>query len=602
MKQKKALSKILVCLMAAFLLISVTGCGGGDSSGSADSTSSTVKENNPSKEAVDDSTGKNDDDGQEKEHVVLRMFNAEVETSRSSRDDDVGRKIYEDTGIEIEFIPFSESQYEKARMMLAAQDFEGLDFITTGMNDVTSLYIESNMLVNLDDYKDQLGNFYAYEEDVIPYWRTLDSENGNLYIWQSGPDQIQMTSTCLDMVTRVDALEACGWPDLDTTDDYVEFLKEAMEKIPESNGQKSIGMSCFWGDSLGPLITTYLPRHSGYQMFYETTGMVDVETGEIISLIDHPTAKETFAFYNTLYREGIMDAEIWTDGFAECQAKADSGVPITINFMNWAVTGANAKAIERGKEDMQYIVTPIRLASAKENNRTRYEAYTSMRPDNTTGILVTSENIEKAVELVNYMATAEMTLLTGWGEEGVDYTLDADGGIVCSDSFIQMMSSTEGSAYAIDKGFSGNYVNFPIRATATMPNGHAGRYTNDPAFTMAGATEVQLHAYENLGWENLTSPWRDNPNFKFEPFDITTYSIAGDLGNTSDIAKTEEKIAAYLDQQIPQLITADSESSFEKLYEEICATAESMGLPDVIKAYNEQLANADAVVEKYMQR
>ena len=447
------------------------------------------------------------------EPVTLRMLNSQVDNACSSRDDRWDKKIYEELGIEIEFILFSESLYEKARMMLASQDFEGLDFITTGLNDITSQYIAAGMLVNLDDYRDQLGNFYEYEADVIPYWRTLDTENGGLYFWQSAPDQIQMTSACLDIVTRVDALEACGWPELDTTDDYIAFLKEAMEKIPESNGQQSIGMSGFWGDAVGPLVTTYLPRHSGYQMFYESTGMVDVDTGEIIALVSHPAAKETFAFYNTLWREGLMDREIWTDGMPECQAKADSGVPITVHFMNWVVTSANAKAEERGTPEMQYIVTPIRLASAKEEGRTRYEAYTSLRPDETTGILSTSENIAKAVELINFMATEEITLLSGWGLEGEDYTVDQDGQMVCTDSFVNGVSS-EGNSFIDARGLR-QYVFFPTRSNAMLENGQAGRYVNDPAFLMANATETQLKAYDAYGWADLTSPWRENPNFAF---------------------------------------------------------------------------------------
>lgn len=584
MKKKRTMLRVLSFVMAFSLLVSVAGCSdGGTASGE------------PARSSTESGAG-------EKEKVVLRMLNSKVNAHASSLDDTVGQKIFEDTGIEIEFIPFSESMFEKARMMLAAQDFEGLDFVTTAMNDITSQYIDAGMFVNLDDYRDKLENFYSYEEDVIPYWRTLDKKEGNLYFWQAGPDQIQMTNTCLDVVTRVDALEACGWPDLDTTDDYIAFLKEAMEKIPQSNGQDSIGMSCFLGDAVGPLITTYLPRHSGYQSFYESVGMIDVDSSSIIPLVTDPAAKEGFAFYNTLWREGLLDREVWTDGFNECQAKADSGVPITINFMNWAPTSANQKAAERGEEKMQYIVTPIRLTSAKTEGKTRYEAYSSMRPDETTGILATSQNIDKAIELINYMATEEMTRLSGWGVEGEDYTFDADGQIVCTDSFVQKRNSSDGSSYIQERGIDERYSFFPTRSQATMKNGQAGKYMNDPAYVMASATETQLKAYEAYGWEDMTSPWKDNKNFKFEPFDVSNYTVAGDLGTESDEAKKEEKIASYLNQQIPIVITAETEEDFEAQYAEMCRKVEEMGISEVIAAYNQQLEEIDALVKEYSQK
>lgn len=585
MKKRKSMIRVASCLMALFLLAPVVGCGNNGTSGSEGSQGSEVE------------SGSN-----EKEPVVLRMLSSKVDTQTSSLDDTVGQKIYEDTGIEIEFIPFSESLFEKARMMLAAQDFEGLDFVTTALNDITSQYISAGMLVNLDDHRDKLENFYAYEEDVIPYWRTLDKENGGLYFWQAGPDQIQLTSTCLDVVTRVDALEACGWPELDTTDDYIAFLKEAKEKIPQSNGQETIGMSCFLGDSVGPLITTYLPRHSGYQSYYESVGMIDVDSSSIIPLVSDPAAKEGFAFYNTLWREGLLDREVWTDGFNECQAKADSGVPICINFMNWATTSANIKAAERGEEEMQYIVTPIRLTSAKEEGKSRYEAYSSMRPDETTGILSTSQNIDKALELINYMATEEMTLLSGWGVEGEDYTVDADGQLVCTDEFVTKLTSGEGTSYIKERGIDEKYVYFPTRSNAVMKNGQAGKYINDPAYLMASATDTQLKAYNQYGWEDMTSPWRDNPNFEFVPFDVTNYVVAGDLGTESDIAKTEEKITSYLNQQIPIVITAETQEDFEAKYAEMCAKVQEMGIDDVIAAYNQQLDEVDALVEGYSQK
>src|SRR5690606_15792343 len=105
----------------------------------------------------------------------------------------------------------------------------------------------------------------------------FDQADGGLYVWQAGPDQLQMTSPPNDMNMRVDVLEALGWPKLDTTDDYVKVLGDALEKFPTTLGHQSIGMINFYGEALGPLLATYLPRHSGYQHFYKTTGLIDVE-------------------------------------------------------------------------------------------------------------------------------------------------------------------------------------------------------------------------------------------------------------------------------------------------------------------------------------
>lgn len=522
------------------------------------------------------------------EPVVIKVLGNGLDAVYSSLDDEIGKMIFDKFKMEIQFIPFNESHFEKALMMLAAQNWGDIDIVNTALDDVTLKYVDADVLVNLDDYRDLMPNFYSYESDLIPFWRNFDKKNGNLYVWQSGPDQLQMTQPCLDVVVRVDALEACGWPDLDTTDDYVAFLKEAMEKIPMSNGMPSIGMAFFYGDTVGPLLSTYLPRHSGYQHFYKTTGLVDVDSGEIVPLVSHPYYKATAEFYNELYREGIMDPEAWTDGFAECSAKGDSGVALSINFMNWGVVGWNQKAIERGTPEMQYIVTPIRLQIAKDEGRnTRYELYNSVRPDETCGILKTSPNAERIVQVINYMATEEMTVLNGWGQEGRDYTMNGDQ-MVPTAKFIETMTGPGASDYLKSVGINTYSTLFPMRTVGLLPNGQAGRYSNDPAFAMAAATDVQKDAYAKLGWKNNVSGWTDNKNFVFKPFDITNYVVAAVLDPESEEAKTEEKITQYLNAAIPKLITCETKDDFEVKYQEMVDQVNELGLDQVIALYNKQ--------------
>lgn len=536
---------------------------------------------------------------EELEPVVIRVLSRLVDSERSSLDDEVGRMIYDALKIEIRFIPFNESNYEKAQMMLAAQNWGDLDMVNTAMNEITSQYIASDAFVNLDDYRDIMPNFYNYCADLIPYWRNFDAEEGNLYVWQNGPDQLQMTQPCLDIVVRTDVLEALGWPDLDTTDDYIEFLKRALEIFPESNGQPSIGMSCFFGDAVGTLVSTYLPRHSGFSDAYKTTCMIDVENQQFIPKISHPYYKETAKFFNTLYQEGILDPEIWTDGFNECQAKMDSGVALSVWFMNWVLPGANTNAVSRGQEDQQYIVMPVRLQIAEDEGRnTRYEIFTSYRADNTMGILKTSPNVERICQLLNFMATPEMALRCGWGQEGREYTVDADGKLVLTQEFLDILTNTNMNDYLYDAGINFSYSDFlPLRTTGLLKNGQAGVCLADPAYSMSAATERQREAYAALGWANNTSGWSDNKHFKFVPFDLSLFQAAVVLDAESDEGKIEAKITDYLQGAIPKLMSSNSDEEFEAQYAEMCAKCAELGEDRLIAKYNEQYKTSADQIE-----
>lgn len=540
---------------------------------------------------------------EELEPIVIKVL-AQGDAQRSSLEDEVGRLIYDELKIEIEFVPFNESNYEKALMMLAAQNWGDLDLVCTALDDTTAKYIAADAFVNLDDYRDQMPNFYEYCADLIPYWRNYDAENGNLYVWQPGPDQLQMTQPCLDIVVRTDALEALGWPDLDTTADYVDFLKQAMQMFPESNGQPTIGMSSFWGDAVGPLVTTYLPRHSGYSHPYKIYSLIDVESERFISGIDHPYYYESAKFFNTLWREGILDSEVFSDDMNMCQAKLESGVPLSVWFMNWGTTTANQYAIERGQEDAQYIVMPVRLQIAKDEGRDkRYEIYTSYRVDSTFGILKTSPHAERICQMIDFVSTPEMTARCGWGLEGRDYTVDEDGKFVCSEEFLSTMAGAGAQDYKLATGINSFYSQlFPIRSVGLMQNGQAGTYANDPAFKMAAATAREKEAYAHLGWQDNTSGWTDNPHFEFIPFDLSLYQAAVTLDAESEEAKIETRVTDYLNGAIAKLICCESEEAFEAQYREMCKMVEEMGVSQVTDKYNQQYQEITDRIEQLKAR
>jgi putative aldouronate transport system substrate-binding protein len=531
-----------------------------------------------------------DGKAQDKPLVTYKVLARGIDKPRSSTEDEVGKMIKEKFNVVFDYIPFNETPSDKALLMLAANDWGDLDFVNTGIDAVTKKYIEAGAFLKLDDYKQQIPNFFNYEKDLIPYWRNLDTKNGNLYVWQAGPDQLQMTSEPLDMNVRVDVLEALGWPKLDTTDDYINFLREAVKKFPTSADQKSIGMINFWGEAYGPLLATYLPRHSGYQHFYKTTGFVDVDAGKIIPLASHPYLKETLKFWNILSREGIMDKEAWTDKQAEFGKKWESGVALSANFAKWLVPSVNAKLANSGHPEMQYIVTPIRLSIAKkEGKNVRYELFNGVRPDETTGILKKAKSPERFLEVLNFMSTEEMTIRLGWGVEGRDYTMK-DGQRIPTAELLKIIKDGDPNKELLARnGLYGNI--FPTRNVATGPNGQANNFRNDTQYLMAAATETQKKAYKAYGWNTMLDAWHKNPNFKFTPFDITPYASSTNLDPDTEEAKIETKIMELMDKQIPLMISAKDDAQFESLYNAAVKKVDELGQKKLIDKYNEQLAN-----------
>ena len=589
---KSTLAKTLV--LAIILALALAACGRGDNDGDAGDTPPPVATPTPAPaDTADDDDDDADVEDTVRESVTVSMF-ALGDVPMSSLDDNFGRRIYEEIGVEILFIPVAGSATEAAMMMLAAQDWGTLDIIP--LWGAVWEHIAAGALVNLDNHRDVLPNFFSFHEDTIPYKRTFDRENHGLYFWQAGPDQLQMTTPPLDMVVRTDALEALGWPVLDTTDDYIEFLRAALELIPESGGMRSIGMSGFWGagGGLGPLVASYLPRHSGMSHPYNVTLLVDPATQSFVCQISHPYSRATWEFWNTLWREGIMDREIWTDSHADLQAKLNAGVPISAHFMNWAVTQANRFAVDRGDYHMQYIVMPIRLSAATTNRR--YEIINMSRADEFTGILSSSENIDRILELINLVSQDEFRRLFGYGIEGEDHTV-VNGQFVMTPYFIQNATGPDSAAWLNARGFLHSYIRLPMRQMALGADGQAGRFTHHPLYRDAIATERMNEAYRMLGWAHSTYGWMNSPHFEFIPFDISRYQSALLFEVDSPEQLAFQRIDDFITAQIPFLVNAPTVEEFDRLYQELVDQVVAMGIDEVVQRANDDLAVIHELIE-----
>jgi hypothetical protein len=537
-------------------------------------------------------------------HVIIKILGRDGVSHSSIQDnDEIGAIIYEKFNTEIQFIPFSESRYEKALMMLAAQDFADLDIVNMSTPSIISQYIDGGFLVNLDDYRDKLPQFFSFHEDTIPYWRDYDKTNGDLYVWDNGPDQSNVSiGVGLDMIVRTDLLEQQGYPDLDTTDDYIAFLKKALMDNPTSNGRPSIGMIAVFGDTLGPLLASYLPRHSGYQHPYKTTALIDTDTGGLVPLVTHRYTKENAKFWNTLWREGILDREAFTTTWDILQEKIESGTALSMHFASWLIGGANMKATERGQPDKHYIVMPIRQSIAKREGRnSRYEIFTKVRIDDTQGILKSSKNIDRIIELIEFFSNEEINIRANWGLEGRDWTRQ-NGKIVSTPEFIAKTTGPDALDFMKQFGTYHYQFPFPSRSYAELSNGQGGSFNLDATYSLSSATDTQKKAYKGLGWENPSSGFTANKNFTYESFDMSDYQTALNLDPDSDEVKIEERILNYFDQQWPAVITAGSDAEFERQFKTLVDTCLSYGNERLVTKYNQQLSGVSQKIEALSSR
>jgi len=577
MKTRKAVSIFSSFLIICILLL-IPGCAN-QSNENTTVKSGTGTETTDTKKELDTNTGR--------PPITIKMFGGGIVEPKKSTDDEVGQLIKEKFNVEFEFIPLNENAGEKAMLMLATNDFGGLDIIQLGREQYIKAFIEAGALKPLDEAIDKYApNLKKISADILPYWSQYDSKEGKTYIWQMGPDKMAYFQEPFDVLVRSDVLEATGWPELDTTDDWLAFLKEAMDKFPTTDGKNSIGQAFFWGNPGYVKFATYLVRHSGYMHAYKSTVMVDPEEEKFVNLMAHPVTKEALKFYQNMYREGFMDKEAFTDKSEELEKKLQSGVALTVHFSRWSVANANKKLTEAGHPERHYVVMPIRLTSAKTQNKPRYELINSLRGDETRGILKSSKApTERIVELLDWACTEEAAIRMGWGVQGRDYVIE-NGKRVVTQEFIELTKNTEEFSKTGINGYNGF---LPARYLDVDSNGQARRYQTDVGYQKLSASETQKKVWNQYGWNFSIDAWFKNKNFNMILFDVSKYIASCSMPLNSDELRIEEKITQLCETNIPKMIIAKTDSEFENIYNETISQIEKLGVQKTIDLANEQL-------------
>lgn len=520
----------------------------------------------------------------ELEPITVKVLMPVAETE-SSLDTEIGQMIYDEFKVEIQAVAVGGDYRERALTMLAGQNFGDLDLMVVGNNTNASKYIEAGALVNLDDYKDRLPNYYSYCADYIPYLRLFDPEDG-LYLWQAGPD-INAGIPGFDMMVRTDALEALNWPRLDTTSDYVSFLEDALELFPKTGGIDTIGMTIPGDGTLGTRLLSYLPRHGGFQIATPYTILYDVDNEKYVSLPESPYYKETLRFWNELHRKGLLDREAFTTTLGNQVEMMQSGYSICNFFPTWTTNQVNTALKQAGLDDMQYISLPIRLDLSKQEGKKRYESYTMVRADDLTGILSTApeDHIERIIDVVNFMAREEMTILSGWGKENVHYTVDENGLRVPTDALIELSEQEDGI-----NNLHGRFLSrlFPTRDAAITSNGQDSRVEFSAQFGDRATTPRQRQVLDAYGWDNFLSPFKESEYFDFEWYDITLATSASILDPNSDLGFKSDACTQLLDELYPLVVIAETEEEFEVRYADMVRQIKRAGVDDVVTYLNAQ--------------
>lgn len=276
-------------------------------------------------------------------------------------------------------------------------------------------YLNSGIFMELSTLYDEYGHNLGQQFEKNPNLRGgLTTPDGEIfyipYIYTTSDN-----ARCL--MINTDFVEAVGMEieDIKNLDDYYDYLVAVKENDVNGNGDASdeiplfmrAGMISLWGMYWG------LDLPSGYQV---------TDNGTVICGYADERYLEMLTYLNKLYTEGLLNSEFATANFdAQTAAFTNNQIGSIVHFISNATGYSLAIDPEWDFHNDEPIILPIEPIEGPYGDKPVYgrDAMGSVY-----GITTSCEDPETLFSFFDYLFSEEVGVLTWYGIEGVDYTLN----------------------------------------------------------------------------------------------------------------------------------------------------------------------------------
>ena len=464
-------------------------------------------------------------------------------------------------GIILEIWPYSD---EKFTAMVTAGNLPDMLYVSNKVPlDELS---ESNLLLDLDPYMDLLPHIAenAQIQSALEYTREYVSAGvTNMVPLLVGGATKTIDTERAAVKLYWEAYEQIGCPEIKTWDDLIDVLKQMKEVYPKSAvGDQTYGARLFANDS------------SYFYSIYNWYVVNGVDVGELPYFIEVDTVNESFdyileddsqykaglAFFNKLYREGLLDPESMNKDRTTQQTAVTAGGSLA----GWP--GAP------GWE--QYGYYPVYI---EESVSFRNESGNILGNGSYISISAQSEHIETCLKLLDMMANPDEIMVLREGPKGELWDVDDNGKAYITDKGYRYYAHGDkvkinGEEYSL---YNTPYIlNTGAMTSYGVPYALAG---SDEMLEYNAATDLMNSWKETYpGYSGFRELLTEKEQFINDPFHSSASKFAEAI---SDENKLIQKAAKDIIVQASwKMIYAETDAEFERLWDAAIAECEAAGI------------------------
>jgi ABC-type sugar transport system, periplasmic component len=409
--------KLLAAVLAATMVIgSLTACTGGSETTEKKTESTTEK--GTTEKATSDSTETGSDAVYPLQGGSTITYWADLNTSVSPNyaslsETPFGQGLMENTGVTIDFLhPPSGMASENFSLMIADGDLP--DVIEYAwLNDYPGgpqKAIDDGIIVPLNDIMDEYApNLKAYLEANPHIDKLVKTDEGNYYAFPFIRGDIGLLNT-IGLMVRQDWLDELGLEVPTTIDEWHTVLTAFKDKGVAS-----------------PFVFEYtmlaLQSSNPFMYAYGTNREFFIGSDELVHFGPmEPGYKEYLATFAQWYAEGLIDADIATQGLDQVSAKMTSDTAGA--SIGWAGSRLGVWTNSALATNPDFELVPAPVPTLTKGGRAEMGPIESQYPAQAAVAITTScKDVETAARLLDWAYSEEGHLYYNFGVEGVSYDM-----------------------------------------------------------------------------------------------------------------------------------------------------------------------------------
>ena len=578
------IKRALLILLALTMLLSVTAC--------SKTSEQPTAEQPAAEEAPAKAEEKTETKAEEKTEEPLEILKTTLYGNSTSLESGTREGYMKDLfakyGLEVEVWAFSE---DKTNAMLASGDLPDVMYVTI---DQLNAMLESDMVLNLDDYLDKLPNVTNYEDyaGALAYSRAyLSGGTGNLYALPTyvGKNPSTGTTDRSQLMLNWDYYSELGCPEFNNLDELIEIFKQMKENHPtDAMGNPTYAAVTYYTPGAYDFCIGYGSYFGYISAYFDKLGAANMRTGELEYLLEEDgLLYNTTKYLNKLYREDLLDPE---------SISIDRSSLLTRTWDN-PETGTYFSVLAEVSGSNDYF-KPIYFPG-------EYVWSAGGKDFGQPGLLVVNantKNIEGALRLLNMFADPAAYLEWLSMPEGEAwYVKEGTNEAYLTDEFIDFLTNGGGAEFVMSTGEKRVLFNTLPIVTQGTDCGYVDADGN-PRSTLIWNWKEALLITDNLPRQ---AAWRDQYGYD------TWFDLLNDKGaliQTSDIYEADKFAQSPSDDQKLQfaavndsvvtwawkMIYAESEEEFEGYWASLQADADGLGAREL---YEWEKANIDEAIK-----